>query len=78
VRIRLDAPVARLDWNLHGHAAGETQTIHDELGVSVADYIFAPEATADWSLLLRNTDSAPLTVEVQLDLYGLITWSGWE
>lgn len=77
-RIRLTAPVAKLDWNLHGHAGGSTQTVLEELGIATADYTFAPEATADWSLLLRNKDSAPFTVEVHVELYGAMTWSGWE
>jgi hypothetical protein len=77
-RIRLSAPIAKLDWNLHGHTGGGTQTVHEELGIATADYTFAPEAPAEWSLLLRNRDTAPLTVEVHIELYGEITWSGWD
>jgi hypothetical protein len=77
-RIVLMAPSAKLDWNLHGHAGGSTQTVHEELAVMTADYIFMPDATADWNLLLRNKDSAPMTVQVRIELYGTITWTGWE
>lgn len=27
---------------------------------------------------VRNKDSAPMTVEVTIDLYGAMTWSGWD
>jgi hypothetical protein len=77
-RIVLMAPTAKLDWNLHGHAGGSTQTVHEELAVMAADYTFAPDATADWNLLLRNKDNAPMSVQVRIELYGAITWSGWD
>ncbi|MCX5746269.1 MAG: hypothetical protein NT062_27645 [Proteobacteria bacterium] len=78
VEITLSAPVAKLDWNLHGHAGGATQTVKEELGVMTARYAFSPTAQGDWYLLLRNKDAAPMTVDVKLELFGAITWSGWQ
>ena len=77
-RITLTAPVAKLDWNIHGHAGGATQTVKEELGVMSASYSFVPSAQGDWFLLLRNTDTTPLTVDVKIELYGTIVWSGWQ
>ena len=77
-RIVLTASVANLDWNLHGHANNMTQTVHEELGVMTANYMFSPEATADWSLLVRNQDTSPMMLQVRVELYGEMTWSGWD
>lgn len=75
--ITLTAPNATLDWNIHGHAGGGTQTVMEELGVMNVSYTFEPTAQADWYLLLRNKDPMPMTVDVKIELYGDITWSGW-
>jgi len=75
--ITLTAPVAKLDWNIHGHAGGGTQTVKEELGVMSASYTFTPSAQGDWLLLLRNRDTAPMAVDVKIELYGTIAWSGW-
>lgn len=71
------APAARLDWNIHGHAGGSTQTVKEALGVMAASYTFVPSAQADWFLLLRNQGTAPLAVELRLALYGNMQWSGF-
>lgn len=76
--IHLAAPTMHLDWNLHGHAGGDTQTITEELGVMTATYSFSPTSQADWYLLLRNKDTTPMTVQVELDLYGGMQWSDWQ
>lgn len=76
--ITLTAPLAKLDWNIHGHAGGSTQTVKEELGVMSASYRFVPSAQGDWFLLIRNKDTAPMAVEVKIELYGAITWSGWQ
>ena len=76
--ITLTAPVAKLDWNIHGHAGGGTQTVKEELGVMSASYSFIPSAQGDWFLLLRNKDTAPLVVDVKIELYGAMVWSGWQ
>lgn len=76
--ITLAAPAAKLGWNIHGHASGSTQTVKEELDVMTASYRFVPTAQGDWFLLIRNTDSAPMAVEVTIELYGAMTWSGWQ
>ena len=77
-RIRLTAPVAELDWNLHGHAGSGTQTVAEGFDQTAVDYDFAPTDAADWFLLVRNSGTAPLTVTVEISLWGAITWSGWQ
>lgn len=72
--IHLEAPSATLDWNLHGHAGGGTQELHDELGKMTVDYTYTPETQADWFLLLRNGGTTNMDVRVRVDLYGAMTW----
>jgi hypothetical protein len=76
--ITLAAPNPALDWNIHGHANGSSQTVKEELRVMTATYSFSPTAQADWSLLLRNQDTAPMMIGVKIDLYGEMAWSGWQ
>src|SRR5689334_22903074 len=33
--LHLEAPAAELDWNIHGHAGGSTQTVFEELNKMV-------------------------------------------
>ncbi len=75
--IHLSAPTATMDWNIHGHADGSTQTVFEELDVMTVDYVFVPSAEADWWLLIRNGGNVDLEVTVQVDLHGDMTWS-WE
>lgn len=77
-QITLTAPVAKLDWNLHGHAGGGSQTITEELEVMSTSYTFVPPAQAQWSLLIRNRHTAPMTIDVKVELYGNMQWSGWQ
>lgn len=72
--IHLEAPVLELDWNIHGHADGSTQTIHEQLNQMTVDYTFAPTAEADWYLLLRNSGTETMDVQLRIGLYGEITW----
>ncbi len=76
-RITLTAPVAGLDWNIHHHDGGGTQTVKEELGVMSASYELAPSGAGEWFLLIRNRHTAPLAVEVKIELYGSMTWSNW-
>jgi len=78
VMVTVTAPLAKLDWNIHGHAGGATQTVKEELNVMSVSYSFTPSAQGDWYLLLRNRDTAPMAVEVKLELYGAMAWSGWQ
>lgn len=42
------------------------------------DYVFAPNDQADWYLLVRNKGPTDITVQLEIELYGNITWSGWQ
>lgn len=77
-RIRATVPTAALDWNLHGHAGGGTQVAQEGFKVMMVDYQFSPTARADWFLLLRNKGQTDLTVELEIQLFGNMTWSGWQ
>lgn len=78
VKVHLASPTPTLDWNLHGHAGGSTETVIEELGVTTVDYEFQPSAQGDWFLLIRNKDTAPQTIAVQLELFGDVVWNGWQ
>jgi hypothetical protein len=72
--IHLEAPVAELDWNIHGHAGGSTQTVYEELNKMTVDYVFVPSADTDWWLLLRNSGPTDMTISVRVELYGDMQW----
>ena len=72
--IHLEAPTSTLDWNIHGHANGGTQTIYEELKRMTVDYVYTPSAAADWFLLLRNGGPTNMDVKVTVRLYGDMTW----
>ncbi|MGE0868580.1 MAG: hypothetical protein AB7P03_08460 [Kofleriaceae bacterium] len=76
--IMLTAPGPTLDWNMHGHANGGTQVVTEAFKVETVDYVFAPSDLADWYVLLRNKGQTDITVELKIDLYGEMTWSGWQ
>jgi hypothetical protein len=78
VIIHLTAPGPDLDWNLHSHLGGGTQTIYEELHKMQVDYPFLPAAEADWYILLRNSGPTNMDVQVKLDLYGGMQWVGWQ
>lgn len=75
--LHLEAPSSELDWNIHGHADGSTQTVYEELNVMTVDYRFTPSAEADWSLLLRNSGPVQFEVSVRAELYHAMTWE-WQ
>jgi hypothetical protein len=77
-RLQMSAGGAVLDWNLHGHANGGTQVVMEELKVTSVDYLFLPSAQADWYLLLRNKGQTDITVQLKIELFGEMTWSGWQ
>lgn len=72
--IHLAAPVSELDWNIHGHANGATQTIYEELNRLTVDYVFTPSAQADWWLLLRNSGPTAMTIDIRVELYDDMQW----
>lgn len=75
--VHLLAPNMLLDFDIHGHSGGGTQTLHEEFGIMSADYSFIPPSSADWFLLIRNDDAVKMSVDVKIELYGAMTWSGW-
>ena len=78
-QIQLASTTANLDWNIHGHAGGSSQTIVEEIQVMSAAHDFQPPADAAWSLLLRNHSAIEsLELTVTIDLYGDMQWRGWE
>lgn len=77
-RLQMTVPGPSLDWNLHGHAGGGTQVVKEEFKATTVDYLFAPSDDADWYLLLRNKGQTNLDVQLRIELYGDITWSGWQ
>ena len=78
VVIHATAPTATMDWNIHGHAGGGTQTVAEGLALTTLDYEFKPSETADWFLILRNSGTGPLTINVRLEFYGGATWDDWQ
>jgi len=76
--IRLTAPTATLDWGIHAHADGHTQNVVNETARSAVDYEFAPPLSARWFLRLQNQGDAALSVDVQIELFGAITWDDWQ
>lgn len=89
--ISLAAPLAKLDWNLHGrpHSSAHTlavasapphdgdETIREEFDVMNVNYTFAPSKHADWRLVIRNKDTAPMTIMVTIGLHGNMQWINW-
>lgn len=76
--ITLMAPSAELDWNIHGHEGGGTQTVYEELNVmGVTAYRFTPTSETDWWLLIRNSGPVQMEVQVRVELYHSMTWA-WE
>ena len=73
--IHLEAPSSELDWNIHGRAGGETQTVYEELNVMTVDYRFTPSEETDWWLLLRNSGPVQFEVQVRVELHGEMTWA---
>jgi len=76
--ITMSAGGAPIDWNLHGHANGETQVVVEELRAAGVDYVFIPSAQADWYLLIRNKGQTDINIALKIDLFVDMTWSGWQ
>jgi hypothetical protein len=73
--IKLTAPTMTLDWNIHAHPNGSTVTVHEELDVLTTEYDFIPNETADWFLLLRNGGGVSMDVQLEIKLYGAMTFA---
>ena len=72
--IRLSAPVAQIGWNIHGHANGMTQIVHEEHDTGAVEFVFVPPAQADWYLLVRNESQINMDVQIRVEMYGAMTW----
>lgn len=76
--INLRSATPDMDWNIHGHANGNTQIVDQAFKVTeLVDYVFLPPADAKWYLLVRNSGSTDITVDLKVDLYGATTWE-WQ
>jgi predicted small lipoprotein YifL len=71
--IHLVAPM-QLDWNIHSHASGHSVTVYEEYSKVTVDYHFAPSGDGDWYLLVRNSANITADIEVEVRLYGGMTW----
>jgi hypothetical protein len=71
--IRLVAPM-QLDWNIHSHASGHAVTVYEEYSKVTVDYNFVPSGDGDWYLLIRNSGNVTADIEVEVRLYGDMTW----
>ena len=76
--VRLDAPLPDLDWDIHAHPDGGTQTIIAQFARTTVAYTFAPPIDEQWFLLVRNHGSAEMDLHVHLEMYGDATWAGWQ
>jgi hypothetical protein len=76
--ITMNAGGSPIDWNIHGHANGGTQVVAEQLKAASVDYVFVPTAEADWYLLIRNKGTTDINVDLKIELFGGVTWSGWQ
>jgi hypothetical protein len=76
--LSLRAPTPDLDWDIHSHANGGTQTMVAEFSQTSADYVFEPPADEQYFLLVRNHGSATFDLIVHMDIYGTANWAGWQ
>ncbi|MDX2091966.1 MAG: hypothetical protein SFX73_29150 [Kofleriaceae bacterium] len=75
--ITLRAPSPDMDWNIHGHANGGTQIVDEGFKVTTVDEVFTLPSQAKWYLLIRNSGSTDLTVDIKVELFGSLTWE-WQ
>lgn len=73
-QLHFGAPAMSLSWNLHSHQDGGTQVIYEQFKQTAVDYPFTPPFQADWYVLLRNDGLSDIDVQVDVGLYGAITW----
>lgn len=77
VHIRMTAPTASMNWNIHAHLGGDTQYVIEEKGKMTVDYWFEPTEQAEYYLMPQNASATVLEVEVQIDFYGGASFLGW-
>jgi predicted small lipoprotein YifL len=71
--IHLVAPMV-LDWNIHSHATGHAVTVYEEYGKPTVDYPFTPPDDGDWYLLIKNSGNVTADIQVNVRLYGALSW----
>lgn len=77
-RMTLSATSPAIDWNIHSHPNGETIIVNEGFKQMTVDYTFVPDKQADWYLLVRNKGLTDINMQLKIELYGNITWSGWQ
>jgi len=75
--IHLEAVSPHVGWNIHGHANGGTQVVHEEFDQMTADYPFTPGTASKWYLLVRNDGAVTMDIKVKVQLFGPFTWE-WQ
>jgi hypothetical protein len=75
--IVLHGQFPEVSFNIHGHASGSTQVVHEEFKKMDADYVFKPTSQAKWYLLVRNDGTIAMDVEVRVEIHGDMIWE-WQ
>jgi len=65
-----------LDWDIHTHDGGGTQTYVVQLDVTAASYTLVPSHATSWYLLVKNDGGLVEQLDAQLELVGG-SWTGW-
>ena len=78
ISIQLSAETADLDWDIHAHPDGGTDTVIAEFARDAVDYTFTPPSDEQWFLLVRNHGAVEMDLQVHLAMYGGATWAGWQ
>ena len=75
ITLALDNPV--LDWDIHTHDDGGTQTYVVEFFVGSASYTLDANHQTSWYLLVKNAGSGSESLTAELAITPGTTWSGW-
>jgi hypothetical protein len=73
--LAMDNPV--LDWDIHTHDDGGTQTYIVEEAVANASYTLDPTHDTTWYVLVKNSGATTESLDAELALTPGTTWSGW-
>jgi hypothetical protein len=77
VGLELVTPTGTFDWDIHAHTGTGTQDVVSGFALTTVTYAFDPTQHAQWYLLLRNSSTDPITIEIRMELYGDAQWIGW-
>jgi len=75
--ISLVMPDPVLDWDIHTHDDGGTQTYIVELGIGSTSYTLRPSHSTTWYVLVKNAGTAVEPLTAHLELTAGTHWSGW-